>query len=129
MQWIFLIGDDSFTLNCFSEMDFKDSQKIISNDDQVEVIYNDNDYVVFCKEENSDDMVSSFESSEFEKYLQKLPFDDPKWIMVKFNNAKILKKILSENGFPTDVIIDCDGLDLGLEEAVDKSRIIENDLT
>ena len=29
MQWVFLIGDDSFTLNRFSKMHFKDSKKIL----------------------------------------------------------------------------------------------------
>ena len=125
MQWVFLIGDDSFTLNHFSKMHFKDSKKIILNDEQLEIQYDNNDYAIFYKEENADDMKSNFAPSEFEEYLQKLPFDVPRWIMLKYNNVSILRKIVSEKEFPTDVIIDCDGGDLGLEEVFDKRRIIE----
>ena len=46
--------------------------------------------------------------------------------MLKYNNVAILRKIISGKEFPSDVIIDCDGVDLGLEEVFDKSRIIEN---
>ena len=63
MQWVFLIGDDSFTLNHFSKMHFKDSKKIILNDEQLEIQYDNNDYAIFYKEENADDMKSNFEPS------------------------------------------------------------------
>ena len=126
MQWVFLIGgDDSFTLNHFSEMHFRDSQKIILNKEQLEIQYDNNDYAIFYREENADDIKSNFSPSEFEEYLQKLPFDVPRWIMLKYSNVSILKKIVSEKGFPTDVIIDCDGVDLGLEEVFDKRKILE----
>lgn len=124
MQWVFIIGDDSFTLNSFSKMQFNDSKKILINDNQIEIQFDNNDYAIFYKENNSDDMKSDFEPSEFEEYLQKLPFDDPRWIMLKYNNISILRKIVSEKEFPTDVLIDCDGVDLGLEEVFDESRII-----
>ena len=124
MQWVFLIGDDSFTLNSFSKIHFKDSKKILMNDEQMEIWYNNNDYVILYKEENADDMRSNFEISEFEEYMKKLPFDDPRWIMLKYNNVSTLRKIISEKVFPTDIIIDCDRVDLGLEEVFDKNRII-----
>ena len=127
MQWVFLIGDDSFTLNRFSKMHFRDSKRIIMNDEQLEIQYDNNDYAIFYKEENVDDMKSDFEPFEFEKYLQKLPFDVPRWIMLKYNNVSILRKIVSEKEFPTDIIIDCGGVDLGLEKVFDKRRIIENE--
>lgn len=128
MQWVFLIGDDSFTLNRFSKMHFKDSKKIILNGEQLEIRYDTNDYAIFYKELNVNDMKCDFDALEFEEYLQKLPFDDPRWIMLKYNNVSILRKIVSEKDFPTDVIIDCDGVDLRLEEVFDKSRIIGTEL-
>ena len=128
MQWVFLIGDDSFTLSRFSKMNFKGCKKVISNDEQLEIQYDNNDYAVFYKEENADDMRSNFEPSEFENYLKKLPFDDPRWIMLKYNSVSILRRIVSEKEFPADIIIDCDGADLRLEEVFDKSRIIETEL-
>ncbi len=127
MQWVFLIGDDSFTLSRFSQMDFKGNKKVISNNEQLEIQYENNDYAIFYKEENADDMKNSFEPSEFENYLKKLPFDEPRWIMLKYNNISILRRIVSEKEFPTDIIIDCDGVDLQLEEVFDKSRIIETE--
>ncbi len=128
MQWVFLIGDDSFTLNRFSKMHFKDSKKIILNGEQLEIRYDTNDYAIFYKELNVNDMKCDFDALEFEEYLQKLPFDDPRWIMLKYNNVSILRKIVSEKDFPTDVIIDCDGVVLRLEEVFDKSRIIGTEL-
>ena len=124
MQWIFLIGDEAFTLKNFSKMHFKDSRKIIISDDQLEVRYDNNDYVVLYKEEKTNDMKNEFESSAFEEYMLKLPFDDPRWIMVRYSNISVLRSLLSEKGFPTDVMIDCDGVRLGLEDIVDESRII-----
>ena len=124
MQWIFLIGDEAFTLKNFSKMHFKDSRKIIISDDQLEVRYDNNDYVVLYKEEKTNDMKNEFESSAFEEYMLKLPFDDPRWIMVRYSNISVLRSLLSEKGFPTDVMIDCDGVRLELEDIVDESRII-----
>ena len=82
--------------------------------------------VIFYKEENSEFFRRNFEPQEFKEYLKILPFDNPRWIMLKYNNVAILRKIISGKEFPSDVIIDCDGVDLGLEEVFDKSRIIEN---
>ena len=124
MQWIFLIGDEAFTLKSFSKMHFKDSRKKIISDDQLEVRYDNNDYVVLYKEEKTNDMKNEFEPSAFEEYMLKLPFDDPRWIMVRYSNISVLRSLLSEKGFPTDVMIDCDGVRLELEDIVDESRII-----
>jgi len=127
MQWVFLIGDQPFSLNSFSKMKFENSKKILKNAEQLEICYNDNDYAIFYKEDNADNMRNNFETSEFEKYLQKLPFDNPRWIMLKYSNIKTLKKIICEKYFPKDIIIDCDGVNLGLEEVFDISRIIETE--
>ena len=126
MQWIYLIGDDKFSLDCFAKMHFTDSRKTIMNDEQLEVRYDNNDHAVFYKEEDRDDIRINFEPSDLERYLQKLPFDDPRWIMLKYSDVKVLRKILCEKGFPKDIMIDCDGTDLALEGLIDKSRIIEN---
>lgn len=125
MQWVFLIGENPFTLNSISKIKFKDSPEIRKCDEQLEIRYKNNDYAIFYKECNADDMRSDFEPLDFKEYLQKLPFEDPRWIMLKYNKVLTLKRIISEDGFPADVIIDCDGVDLGLKEVFDESRIIE----
>ena len=126
LQWIYLIGEEYFTLNTISNMKFEDSKLINKSNEQLEIRFDNNDYVIFYKEENSEFFRRNFEPQEFKEYLKILPFDNPRWIMLKYNNVAILRKIISGKEFPSDVIIDCDGVDLGLEEVFDKSRIIEN---
>ncbi len=123
MQWVFLIGDDSFSLNSFSNMKFHGSIQTFRNEKRMIIRYANDNYAIL-EEYDIQNIKCDFAPLEFEEYLQKLPFDVPKWIMLKYNNIIILKKIISEKYFPEDVIIDCDGLNLGLKEVFDENRII-----
>ena len=127
MQWIFLIGDASLTLSRFERLQFPGSRQIVRSGEQLLVQYENGDYAAIFREEDAEAMQSEFEPGELEKLLRFLPFDDPKWIMLKYRNIETVKQILQEPDFPKDVFIDCDGTDLGLETVSD--RIIGTGLT
>lgn len=124
MQWIFLIGDATLTLSRFEQMRFPGSTRTVRSGEQLLVMYENGDYAAFFREENTDAMRSEFEPGELEKLLAFLPFDDPKWIMLKYRNIETVKQILQAPDFPKDVFIDCDGTDPGLEAVFDRARII-----
>ncbi len=43
---------------------------------------------------------------------------------MKYSSAELLEKIIGSEEFPKDILIDCGGVNLGLEKIVDKSRLI-----
>lgn len=124
MQWVFLIGDDKLSLERFSKMKFTGSEKVSRNAQQLEIVFGEKDYLIFCEAEPMEDSKGDFEKGEYEELLALLPFDEPKWIMLKYKDIGTLKRVIGDESFPEDIIIDCDGVDLGLEEVIDKDRII-----
>lgn len=123
MQWVFLIGDSTLSPKRFKDMDFAGSINSRYAKEQLEVRY-DEGYVIFCKEDNADEMKNNFEPDEFAEYMKRIPFEDPRWIMLIYNDIGALKKVIGDESFPRDIIIDCDGVDLGLEKVTDKNRLI-----
>ena len=126
MQWVFIIGDSSVSTDSFSDMEFCGSVRKIRDKDWLEIGYADKEYAVF--EEYTADMKAEFEPLGFERYLRQIPFAEPKWFMLRYSSIEILKRIIGEKDFPANVMIDCDGTDLGLGEIIDESRIIENNI-
>ena len=86
----------------------------------IQVIYN-SDYVTFDEDYNLL-IRNDYEKEE----LNSLPFADAKMIMLTYSNIEILKNIICEEAFPKDIIIDCDGVDLGLDTIINKSRLIND---
>lgn len=124
MQWIFLIGDDKLSLERFSKMKFTGSEKVSRNAQQLEIVFGEKDYLIFCEAEPMEDSKGDFEKGEYEELLALLPFDEPKWIMLKYKDIGTLKRVIGEEGFPEDIFIYCDGTDPGLEDVFDKDRVI-----
>lgn len=123
MQWVFIIGDQSLSLNIFSGITFSDSERRHQSEDEFQIYYEKQEYAAFssCLEE---ELKADFEDSEYEELMKKLPFENPNWFMLKYSSVDILKKIISEEEFPDKVFLYCDGIDLGLCEVFDKQRII-----
>lgn len=123
MQWIFIIGDQSLSLNNFSDITFLDSERRHQSEDKFQIYYENQEYAVFssCLTET---LEADFEDSEYKELMKKLPFENPRWFMLKYSSLGILKKIISEEDFPDKVFLYCDGVDLGLCEVFDKQRII-----
>ena len=127
MQWVFFVGDQSLSFDCLLKMQFPGNIQIIRNREQLEIRWPDHDYVIF-EPFSQAEMQLDFEPEEFEAYLRQIPFSHPKWMMLKYNNIAVLSAILREPDFPADVLIDCDGVNLGLDKILDPGRIIGTEM-
>ena len=121
-KWVILIGDENNTIARYENMNFPGSKKINKTAHYIDIFY-ENDHVQFNDDED-ELIISDYEPAE----LEKLPFDNIKMIMLVYTNIDILKKIVSADDFPKDIIIDCDGVDLGLDKIIDRKRVINFDL-
>lgn len=119
-KWVILIGDKSFSLNSFSDMKFYGKKELKIGKHYIQVIYK-SDYVTFDEDYNLL-IRNDYEKEE----LNSLPFADAKMIMLTYSNIEILKNIICEEAFPKDIIIDCDGVDLGLDTIINKGRLIND---
>ena len=117
-MWVILIGDDDNTIERYENMNFSGREKIIKTTHQIDIIY-ENDYAQFSDDEDNI-IIGDYEQAE----LEKLPFGNIKMIMLKYSNISVLKKIISAEDFPKDIIIDCDGVDLGLDKIIDRKRLL-----
>ena len=119
-KWVILIGDESFSLNSFSDMKFYGKTDFKRGKHYIQALY-ENDYVTFTEDYNLL-IKNDYETEE----LNSLPFTDARMIKLTYSNIEILKNIICEEAFPKDIIIDCDGVDLGLDTIIDKSRLIND---
>lgn len=117
-MWVILIGDSDNTIDRYENMIFSGMKKIIKTAHQIDIFY-ENDYAQFL-EDNEKLIISDYDQTE----LEKLPFGNIKMIMLKYSDIDILKKIVSADDFPKDIIIDCDGVDLGLDNIIDRKRLL-----
>lgn len=121
-MWVILIGDSNNTISRYENIIFSGSKKIIKTAHQIDIFY-ENDYAQFL-EDNRKLIIGDYEQTE----LEKIPFGNIKMIMLKYSDIDILKKIVSADDFPKDIIIDCDGVDLGLENIIDRKRLLNYEL-
>ena len=117
-KWVILIGDRNLTIDRFQNMKFVGNIKIVKDEHYIDVFY-ENGYAHFCDDADNY-LIEDYDPSEIEK----LPFRDIKMIMLKYSDTQILKDILGEDDFPKDVVVDCDGLDFGLDEIIGQSRLL-----
>lgn len=116
-KWVILIGDGDNTIERYENMNFSGRKKI-KTAHQIDITY-ENDYAQFL-DDNDKLIIGDYEQAE----LEKLPFSNIKMIMLKFSDISILKKIILAEDFPKDIIIDCDGVDLGLHNIIDRKRLM-----
>lgn len=119
-KWVILIGDSDNTISRYENMVFPGSKKINKTAHYIDIFY-ENAHVTF-NDDNDGLIISDYEPAE----LEKLPFGNIKMIMLVYSDIDILKKIVSADDFPKDIIIDCDGVDLGLGSVIDRKRFVIN---
>lgn len=124
-KWVILIGDGNNTISRYENMIFSGSKKINKTAHYIDIIY-ENDYARYAQFLDDEDelIIGDYEQAE----LEKLPFDNIKMIMLIYSDIDILNKIVSADDFPKDIIIDCDGVDLGLENIIDRKRLLNYEL-
>ncbi len=119
-KWVIFIGNEKFSSKTIKGMTFEGNTGIRDyGEKQFDVLFNE-DYVSFQFDYNG--MIVGDYASEF---IKSLPFDNPQFVLVRYSKQSLLERIISSKDFPKDVLIDCDGVDLGLERLVGKSRLLD----
>lgn len=127
MQWVFLIGDKGFSLDDIERLEFRGGE-VRRNEEQLEVRFGQDGYAVFCREEAPEEMRSEFEEGEYEAYMGALPFREPVFIMLRYSDIGVLRRIVSDEEFPEDIVVDCDGVRTGAEEILGAERVIGTEM-
>ncbi len=119
-MWIILIGDEAFDFKTIKSMNFCDCIRISEYEDKQFDIYFNDGYVSF---QNDYDGVIKNDYSPEELAL--LPYKNPHFILMRYSNIELAKHVISLKDFPKNILIDCDGVDLGLEQVFDKCRLYD----
>lgn len=121
-MWIILIGDEQFNLSSIKAMDLGNRLSITENEEkQLDILYNDG-YVSFQYDYNGC-IMRDFSLQK----LSVLPYQNPHFILMKYSNSALMKSIISSVEFPENIYIDCDGVNLGLDQIIDRSRLLSID--
>lgn len=119
-QWVILIGDSNNTIKRYKNMAFPGSTKTIKADHYIDIFY-ENAHAQFI-DDDDELVISDYDPAE----LERLPFKNIRMIMLIYTDIEILKGIVSAEDFPKDIIIDCDGVDLGLEKLLTENVCFYN---
>lgn len=123
-MWVIFIGDAMFGLDTIRAMAFEEKVEIRNyGEKQFDVWFKGNHDAYVSFQFDYDGMIMSDYSPE---ELKNLPFENPQFILVRYSDIKLLERIISSDDFPKDIMIDCDGVDLGLEKFIEKSRLLGN---
>lgn len=117
-KWVILIGNDDLSIEQFESMRFEGNTSLTRNSASLSIQYSDG-YANFIDDKDGL-IISDYEPEE----IKALPFNTPVMIMLVYSNYEILKRIVSSNDFPENCIIDCDGVQLGLEQFFPADRLI-----
>lgn len=119
-MWVVLIGDEDFGFNTIKSMAFCDCIRVSEYEDKQFDVYFKNGYVSF--QNDWDGMIESDYSPE---ELALLPYKNPHFILMQYSDLELLKHVITLKDFPENVLIDCDGVALGLEQVLDKCRLYD----
>lgn len=118
-MWVILIGDTQLSLDTVKAMRFEGKTKEqYFEGKQLDVYFNDG-YVSFQY-----DFDGTIKCDYSPEELKSLPYDEPHFILMRYSNLKLLKQIVGAADFPKNILIDCDDVDLGLNQVIDKSIIL-----
>ncbi len=114
-QWVILIGNAGFGLDAVKSMTFEGKTDVRQYGDyQLDVLFQEG-YVSF----QFDYYGTDYPPEE----LKALPYDEPQFVILQYSDKALMERVIAAKDFPKDVLIDCDGVDLGLERIFDKSRL------
>ena len=123
-KWVVFIGDARLNLNAMRAMTFDGAiERKDYGEKQFDVLFREHydAYVSFQSDYNG--LIMNDYSPE---ELKTLPWENPQFILVRYSDVKLLEQILSAEDFPKDILIDCDGMNLGFENCIEKSRLLHN---
>lgn len=112
MKWIILIGNDDFNLKLIRDLKHHGENATTSLSKERFVVNYGNDHVFYDAVEN---IINDYEEDD----KRKLPFPNPKFIMMTYSSEKLMRQILSQDNFPRDIYVDDDnGNILPLDEFI-----------
>lgn len=121
-KWVIFIGNKEFGPDTIKALTFEGKVAVRDyGEKQFDVLFKDG-YVSF--QFDYDGMIKNDYSPE---ELNSLPYSAPQFVLMRYSRKNLLEEIISSKDFPKDVLIDCDGVALGLEQLVDKSRLLHYD--
>lgn len=120
-KWVIFIGDRGFDLDTIRAMSFAGKTEVRDyGQKQLDVLFREG-YVSFRFDD--DGWIRNDYPPET---LQRLPYAEPRFILMRYSTQELLEKIVSSDDFPKDILIDCDGLDLGLERLAGRARLLDS---
>ncbi|OWR32303.1 hypothetical protein CDO73_01455 [Saccharibacillus sp. O23] len=112
MQWIILIGDETFNIDSVHKIKYFGASTVSSVENNRFVVDYGEEHVFY---DFSESIINDYEFEE----LQKIPFRNPRFIMMIYKSKELMKKILSQDNFIRDIYIDDDhGTILPIEEYI-----------
>ena len=121
-KWVIFIGNPGFCPDSVKAMTFEGKSGVMDyGEKQFDVLFEEG-YVSFQFDYDRT-IMNDYSPEE----LHSLPYDEPQFILMRYSKRNLLERVISSKDFPKDVLIDCDGVNLGLEQFVDKSRLLHDD--
>ncbi|NGZ77702.1 hypothetical protein [Saccharibacillus alkalitolerans] len=113
MQWIILIGDETFNINSIHRIKHFGENTVSSIENNRFVVDYGKEHIFY---EFSESLINDYEFEE----LQKIPFQSPNFIMMIYKSKELMKKVLSQDNFIKGIYIDDDhGLIMPIEEYIE----------
>ena len=101
MQWIILIGNESFNLNRIRNLKHYGENKSTNLTENRFVVDYGYDHVFY---ESAAVIINDYEEND----IKRIPFSNPQFIMMTYTNENLMKQILSQENFPRGIYIDDD---------------------
>lgn len=122
---VIFIGKTTLSLEKLRVMTFEEAvEKIDFGEKQFDILFKENygAYVSFQFDYNGA-IANDYSPEE----LKNLPYKYPQFVLVRYSNIRLLERIVSADDFPKDILIDCDGVNMGLEKFIKRSRLLNTD--
>lgn len=118
-KWVILIGNQQFGMQMIKEMRFDNAVRISEyGEKQMDVTYA-NGQISF-----GFDWDGSIRADYSPQELERLPFREPNMALLRYSDAGLLRSVIGAETFPKEALIDCDGVNLGLEQVVGTDRVL-----
>lgn len=112
MRWIILIGDDNLDIEVIKHMKHYGENNITDISPTEIIVDYGNEYISYDYDEN---LINDYEPEE----LEKIPFPNPHFILMKYSSKMLMKITLCKNNFFKGIYIDDDnGNILPIEEFI-----------
>ena len=117
MQYIILIGDQSFNLDSVKNVKHGDARCHI--DESRSSVDFGEDYIIY-------NFVADFINEYTKKERRKIPFGNPNFIIMAYKSIDRVRQVLKQNDFPKGIYVDDDSLKLNIQPIEDFIKSLDN---